>query len=200
MIMPAYDRQQLYLGMSKANQGYPQDFPNVSIISDRMSNLILTITMWAKGIKRQPIPYFRISDDFETQSENADSSSGVLLAKEKIEDFEVNQSDLLFSRTPLLKWTALAFLTICNLAMFLSTTRWYYLADYMCMQRSTVWSPIWEDVNTAFISGRFNGTLDAQSEYRGPPNAAVDQAWSSLDDGMAVFASLSRSGHIKLEY
>ncbi|PVH95584.1 hypothetical protein DM02DRAFT_473460, partial [Periconia macrospinosa] len=36
---------------------------------------------------------------------------------------------------------------------------------------------------------RFNGTLDAPSEFRGPPSAAVDAAWGRLDDFGSVALS-----------
>lgn len=66
------------------------------------------------------------------------------------------------------------------------------------MQRATVWSPIWEDANTGYTLERFNGTLDAWSEFRGPPSKAVDDAWSSLDDGMVTL--LQKVRHKRDEY
>ncbi|ESZ96356.1 tat pathway signal sequence [Sclerotinia borealis F-4128] len=143
--------------------------------------------MWplkSNGMKnaKHAISYSRLSHDVELQAEDITSPSGVLLPKERTEDHEIKQHRSSFYQTPLFKWTAIAALTVCNVGMFIGTIRSYILADYMCMQRSTVWSPVWEDVNAAYIPERFNGILDAPSKFRGPPSTAVDEAWSSLDD------------------
>ncbi|KAL9117834.1 MAG: hypothetical protein Q9187_005624 [Circinaria calcarea] len=86
-------------------------------------------------------------------------------------------------------WTRNLFLGgtfLASLLMFLLGLRWQLNADYMCMQRSTVWSPIWEEIDPAYVPVKFNGTLNAPSEWRGPPSEMVDNAWSRLDDCMSL--------------
>ncbi|PLB49953.1 hypothetical protein P170DRAFT_435237 [Aspergillus steynii IBT 23096] len=123
--------------------------------------------------------HLRSSDDSEAQPD--DSSSQALL-------FDGNRESR--KRTKICPWpsrnvlksTAFFLVTLGNAAMFFSSLLIFSKSDYLCMQRNAIWSPVWEDVSTAYTHTRFNGTLDAPSQYRGPPSSAVDEAWSELDN------------------
>lgn len=124
--------------------------------------------------------HLRPSDDSEAQPDDS-SSQGLL--------FEQNRESQ--KRTGMCPWPSRSVLknaaffvvTLGNAAMFFSSLLIFSKSDYLCMQRNAIWSPVWEDVSTGYTHTRFNGTLDAPSEYRGPPSSAVDEAWSQLDNG-----------------
>lgn len=84
--------------------------------------------------------------------------------------------------TSLTKRLAIPIWTCISTLAFLVGIYWRLNAKNICTQLDSFWTPVWNDVDPAYHLVRFNGTLDAESEFRGPPSAAVDAAWSRLDD------------------
>jgi hypothetical protein len=83
---------------------------------------------------------------------------------------------LVFKRIAIILWTLL------STGAFLTGLYWRLHMPNMCKDLDSFWTPVWNDVDPKFNLVRFNGTLDAWSEWRGPPSADVDAAWSRLDD------------------
>lgn len=92
-------------------------------------------------------------------------------------------------------WASLAVgaFALCCLSMFFLGLRWQLNADRMCMERQSIYSPMWEDVYPSYTPVRFNGTLDAPSKFRGPPSPEVDRAWMRLKDGRAMILPVRKS-------
>jgi hypothetical protein len=66
--------------------------------------------------------------------------------------------------SPLTRWRLALEVAVvfCGLVAFFAGLRWQLRADHMCMQRNSIYSPIWKDINPKYHYVTFNGTLDAQ--------------------------------------
>jgi hypothetical protein len=142
-------------------------------------------TFFEKREHAMPL-YSQLSPDLEDQASQA--SSDRPLRSSKPLNHSGNDRGSLYTSSLSSCWRLLFFiLTVLNLILLFANLRWQMNKDKFCMESNAVWSPVWEDVSPGYSSVRFNGTLDAPSEFRGPPSPAVDEAWSQLDDGMLVF-------------
>lgn len=86
------------------------------------------------------------------------------------------------TRDDFIKRVAATLWTLITIVVFLSGLYLHLHTKPEYKQIDSFWTPIWNEVDPAYHLVRFNGTLDAESDFRGPPSSAVDVAWSLLDD------------------
>lgn len=74
---------------------------------------------------------------------------------------------------------------VLNIILTLTIAFLWLRRDISYFRNSVTYSPIWDEVTTAYQEVRFDGVLDAGSKWRGSPSPAVDAAWAELDDGLS---------------
>lgn len=125
--------------------------------------------------------YSRLEKDAEAANDDDALSQSLLNHKDDLDDTKprlqhVQDRSSLTRRLPIILWT------LISTWSFFTGLYWRLDAKNMCTRLDSFWTPVWNDVDPAYHLVKFNGTLDAESEFRGPPTAAVDAAWSRLDD------------------
>ncbi|KAH7402321.1 hypothetical protein DE146DRAFT_780786 [Phaeosphaeria sp. MPI-PUGE-AT-0046c] len=125
----------------------------------------------------------------DVEGSDSDVLNQSLISKEEVSDDVMLKSNKTRPGFIAAKRIATVLWMFLSAGAFFTGLHWRFNTQNICNKLDSFWTPVWDDVDPQYHLVKFNGTLDAWSEFRGPPSAAVDAAWSRLDDFGSVALS-----------